>query len=108
MRVLKYLWAVKSLFLLPFDVGSDGLMASTHYENGDLSWFCLTVALMILPYVYRLNPISDITHFLTEIEYAIARLRFDFGINCCRNIQYAIARSKSKCRKNTRGMSILS
>ena len=106
MRVLKYLWAVKSLFLLPYDVFGDGLMAYTHYENGDMSWFGLTVAFMILPYLYRLNPISDITHFLTEIEHAIARFGSDFGINCCRNIQYPIARSK--CHEDARGTQIFS
>ena len=51
-----YLWFVKSLFLVPWDIFTDVKLAITHFSNGHIMWGSLTAACLLpslmFPYLY--------------------------------------------------------
>ena len=54
-----YLWLVKSLFLVPWDIYTDVKLAITHFGNGHIMWGSLTSACLlpslIFPYHYYMQ-----------------------------------------------------
>ena len=51
-----YLWFVKSLFLVPWDIYTDVNLAKTHFDNGHVIWGSLTASCLLpslmFPYLY--------------------------------------------------------
>ena len=51
-----FLWSVKSVFLLPWDIYTDVRLAETHFSNGNTWWGTMTVIFLtpslVFPYHY--------------------------------------------------------
>ena len=75
---MAYVWALKSLVLLPLDVLGDGLLAETHLRNGDTAWGVLTIIFMLLPFLYQMNPVSLFLHYWYIIKLVITKFKVDF------------------------------
>ena len=72
---MAYVWALKSLVLLPLDVLGDGLLAETHLRNGDTAWGVLTIIFMVLPFVYQMNPHLSLYYYISQLSF-LAFLNF--------------------------------
>ena len=42
-----FLWSVKSVFLLPWDIYTDVRLAETHFRNGNTMWGVLTTIFLL-------------------------------------------------------------
>ena len=55
-NVFSFLWSLKSVFLLPWDIYTDVRLAETHFRNGNQLWGTLTVIFLtpslLFPYHY--------------------------------------------------------
>ena len=55
-NVFSFLWSLKSVFLLPWDIYTDVRLAETHFRNGNQLWGTLTVIFLtpslLFPYYY--------------------------------------------------------
>ena len=70
-KITFFLWAVKSLVLVPWDIYTDVNLAITHCNNGHMVWGGLTVTFLLpslmLPY-----------HYFHIIKFAVDMLKFLF------------------------------
>ena len=50
-----YLWSLKSLILVPWDIYTDINLANAHFENGHDVWGCLTIAFLLPSLLFPLH-----------------------------------------------------
>ena len=70
--VFCFLWSVKSLFLLPWDIYTDVRLALTHFNNGNNKYGIMTTTFLLpslfFPY-----------HYYTIVKYVILQFKYLFG-----------------------------
>ena len=71
-NVCSFLWSLKSVFLLPWDIYTDVRLAETHFRNGNQLWGTMTVIFLtpslLFPY-----------HYYQILKYVILKYKYKFG-----------------------------
>ena len=70
-NVVLYLWLVKSLFLMPWDIYTDVKLAITHFGNGHVVWGSLTT-------VFLLPSLMFPYHYYMLLKFAVYKFRILF------------------------------
>ena len=66
-----YLWLVKSLFLVPWDIYTDVKLAITHFGNGHVLWGSLTTACLLPSLMFPY-------HYYQLLKFAVYKFRILF------------------------------
>ena len=66
-----YLWLVKSLFLVPWDIYTDVKLAITHFNNGHVLWGSLTSACLLPSLMFPY-------HYYMLLKFAVFKFRILF------------------------------
>ena len=66
-----YLWLVKSLFLVPWDIYTDVKLAITHFGNGHIMWGSLTSACLLPSLMFPY-------HYYMLLKFAVYKFRILF------------------------------
>ena len=77
-NVLKYLWDNKSAILIPTDITTDGAQATKHFRNGHIVWGSLTIVFMILPCIFKLDPLETLKHLWKILRCAYLDFKYKF------------------------------
>ena len=70
-KIPLFLWSVKSLVLVPWDIYTDVNLAITHFNNGHMLWGGLTVTFLLPSLMFPY-------HYFHIIKFAVAKFRFLF------------------------------
>ena len=70
-NVFLFLWKLKSLFLVPWDIYTDVRLAVTHLSNGHTFWGALTITFLLPSLVFPL-------HYYQILKFTVAKFRILF------------------------------
>ena len=68
-----FLWEVKSLFLVPWDIYTDVKLAITHFGNGHIGWGSLTAACLLPSLMFPY-------HYYHLLKFAMHKFKILFGV----------------------------
>ena len=68
---IHYLWLVKSLFIVPWDICTDVRLAITHFSNGHVVWGSLTTACLLPSLMFPY-------HYYMLLKFAVYKFRILF------------------------------
>ena len=74
-NVFSFLWSLKSVFLLPWDIYTDVRLAETHFRNGNQFWGTMTVIFLtpslLFPYYYY----QILTYVKLKYKYLFGKIQ---------------------------------
>ena len=70
-KIPLFLWSVKSLVLVPWDIYTDVNLAITHFNNGHMVWGGLTVTFLLPSLMFPY-------HYYHIIKFAVDKFKFLF------------------------------
>ena len=68
---IHYLWLVKALFIVPWDIYTDVRIAITHFSNGHVVWGSLTTACLLPSLMFPY-------HYYMLLKFAVCKFRILF------------------------------